>query len=101
MECDRNFHGSRPNGSGLTYQDDDLEEVMVRANEPSVLNMLHKDQEHSLIDPTIVGKLVKQHNELMEESEDDDDHDDTMMQCYSDDEDHTAHSIPVFGDDDE
>ena len=62
MECDWNFHGARPNGSGLTYQDDDSEEVMVRANEPTMLNMLRKDQEHSLIDPAIVAKLVKQHN---------------------------------------
>lgn len=87
-----------PNGSGLTYQDDNSEEVPVRANESIVSNLLRKDQEHSVIDPFVAAKLVKQHNELLDESEDDDDDDDTMMQYCSDDEDHTGHNV---GDDDE
>lgn len=87
-----------PNGSGLNYQDDDSEEVSVRANESIVSNLLRKDQEHYVIDPIVAAKLVKQHIELLDESEEEDGHDETMMQYHSDDEDHTGHNI---GDDDE
>ena len=64
-----------PNGSGLNYQDDDSEEVSVRANESIVSNLLRKDQEHYVIDPIVAAKLVKQHIELLDESEEEDDHD--------------------------
>ena len=95
--------GMGPGGGGLTYQDENSEEVPVKENETHVQTRVRRDQqERVLVDAAVVEGIRKKIKVVVNahESEDeDDDYDDTMYQYYE--ETSTGHGIPGFSVDDD
>jgi hypothetical protein len=81
-------------GGGLTYQDEDSEQVPVQAKEGSVRSRLRRDRECVLVDAATVEKIKKRRKTVAGAVGDDDDEqiraDDTEMQYHSDPENNRA-----------
>ena len=74
-------------GGGLTYQDDNTEEVPVQEKEPGVHTRLRRRRERVLLDASFVENIRKRKKEGHEREDDENMVDDTVLQYCSDGED--------------
>jgi hypothetical protein len=90
-----------PSGGGLTYQDEDMEEVPIRANESNVRSRLRRDRQSVLVDAAVVERIKKRRKEVVDEHDGEDGEenqtDHTMFQyCEDDEENRAGHRVSRF-----